>query len=291
MSATTTFRPAPLGTLLRLGRVSNLPTVWTNVVAATALAGGDPLAPQTGWVLVAMTLFYVGGMYLNDAFDRSIDERERPGRPIPSGEIAARAVFGAGFGMLALGAAVMAMHGLLAGLAGLALALTVVFYDMHHKGNAFSPILMGVCRALVYVGAGVIAAGTVPVAVLVGAGALLAHVVGLTYAAKQESLDRIERLWPLGVLALPLVIALPAVPSDGAAVAAWVALAAANLVAVEQLRRRASPGAVPRAVSGLIAAICLVDALFVAAVSPVVVPFCWLGYVTTRALQRFVPGT
>ncbi len=238
-----------------------------------------------------MTLFYVGGMYLNDAFDRSIDERERPGRPIPSGEIAARAVFGAGFGMLALGAAVMAMHGLLAGLAGLALALTVVFYDMHHKGNAFSPILMGVCRALVYVGAGVIAAGTVPVAVLVGAGALLAHVVGLTYAAKQESLDRIERLWPLGVLALPLVIALPAVPSDGAAVAAWVALAAANLVAVEQLRRRASPGAVPRAVSGLIAAICLVDAVLVAAVSPLVVPFCWLGYVTTRALQRFVPGT
>ena len=39
-----TARAAPLGTLLRLGRVSNLPTVWTNVVAATALAGGDPLA-------------------------------------------------------------------------------------------------------------------------------------------------------------------------------------------------------------------------------------------------------
>jgi len=34
MRAATTSRAVPLATLLRLGRVSNLPTVWTNVVAA-----------------------------------------------------------------------------------------------------------------------------------------------------------------------------------------------------------------------------------------------------------------
>ena len=96
MRAATTSRAVPLATLLRLGRVSNLPTVWTNVVAATAIAGGDPLGPGLALVLVAMTLFYVGGMYLNDAFDRGIDARERPGRPIPAGEIAASSVFGIG---------------------------------------------------------------------------------------------------------------------------------------------------------------------------------------------------
>src|SRR5688500_14958634 len=65
-------------TLLRLGRVSNLPTVWTNVLAATVLAGGAPQSTRTAVVLIAMSLFYVGGMYLNDYFDREIDARERP---------------------------------------------------------------------------------------------------------------------------------------------------------------------------------------------------------------------
>ena len=67
--------PAPVltVTLLRLGRVSNLPTVWTNVLAGTALAGGDWNGRRSALVLLAMSLFYVGGMYLNDYFDRAID--------------------------------------------------------------------------------------------------------------------------------------------------------------------------------------------------------------------------
>src|SRR5947199_337043 len=59
-----------LTTLLRLGRVSNLPTVWTNVLAGAVLAGGDWRSWRLGFVLLAMSLFYVGGMYLNDYFDR-----------------------------------------------------------------------------------------------------------------------------------------------------------------------------------------------------------------------------
>ena len=56
---------------LRLGRVSNLPTVWTNVAAAAVLAG-VPLASLGVLALaVACSLFYVGGMFLNDAFDAS----------------------------------------------------------------------------------------------------------------------------------------------------------------------------------------------------------------------------
>ena len=56
-----------------------------------------------GLVLVAMSLFYVGGMYLNDYFDRAIDARERPQRPIPAGDISAAAVAAIGFGMLGVG--------------------------------------------------------------------------------------------------------------------------------------------------------------------------------------------
>ena len=76
------------GTILRLGRVSNLPTVWTNALAGAALAaGGAPDLATVAWAALALTLFYEGGMWLNDAFDAEIDARERANRPIPNGEI------------------------------------------------------------------------------------------------------------------------------------------------------------------------------------------------------------
>jgi MFS family permease len=290
MSAVT-LRAAPLATLLRLGRVSNLPTVWTNVIAATALAGGDLLSWRSGLALVAMTLFYVGGMYLNDAFDREIDRRERPSRPIPAGAIAASTVFAIGFGLLGAGLVLMALAGWPALLAGLALCGVIVFYDMHHKGNPLSPVVMSLCRLLVYLGAAAATVGAVPAAVWIAGVALAAHVVGLTYAAKQESLNRVERMWPLAVLALPLIVAVPAIVGQWWVAPFWLALAAADGLAVEKLRRRATPDAVPSAVAALIAAISLVDAVLVAAVSLPAAMLCVAGYAATRLAQRVVPGT
>jgi 4-hydroxybenzoate polyprenyltransferase len=291
MSATA-LRPVSAHTLLRLGRVSNLPTVWTNVLAATALAGSDPWSPRTGVALMAMTLFYIGGMYLNDAFDRSIDARERPSRPIPAGEISAATVLSAGYAMLAAGVGLMSLFGFAPGLAGLGLAGAIVLYDLYHKHNPISPIVMGLCRALVYVGTALIASGMVSGAVLAGAVALLAHVAGLTYAAKQESLDRIGNMWPLAVLAVPLITASGALMAGLPAIAAWFGLATADALAIAALKKRTRPGSVPRAVSALIAAISLVDTALASTVAawPVVIA-CLAGYVLTRVAHKAIPGT
>ena len=81
---------------LRLGRVSNLPTVWTNVLAGVALAGASPWQWAVLPAALGLSLAYLGGMYLNDAFDSAIDARERPSRPIPSGAIDANTVFALG---------------------------------------------------------------------------------------------------------------------------------------------------------------------------------------------------
>src|SRR5262245_31717989 len=113
-------------TLLKLGRVSNLPTVWTNVLAGTLLSGGAWYGWRTAVVLAAMTLFYVGGMYLNDYFDRAIDTRERPERPIPAQEISPFTALAIGAGMLGGGILLMAMLGSAALAAGLALAAVIV---------------------------------------------------------------------------------------------------------------------------------------------------------------------
>jgi 4-hydroxybenzoate polyprenyltransferase len=201
-----------LATLLRLGRVSNLPTVWTNVLAGTVLAGGTWYAWRTALLLVAMSLFYLGGMYLNDYFDRVIDAHERPGRPIPTGEISATAVAAIGFSLLVLGIAAMAPMGTAAAVVGAVLAAVIVGYDIFHKGNPFAPVVMGACRALVYCGAAIAITGTTSTIVLLAALALLANVAGLTYAARQESLDHVGSLWPLVLLAAPLLVVLILAP-------------------------------------------------------------------------------
>jgi UbiA prenyltransferase family len=285
-------RAVSLGTFLRLGRVSNLPTVWSNVVAATVLAGAELATATTATVILAMTAFYVGGMYLNDAFDREVDARERPGRPIPSGQIAPVIVFAIGFGLLLVGIALMSLWGTAAGLTGLALAAAIVGYDLHHKGVAWSPLLMGACRALVYVGAGVAATGTVASAALLGALALFAHVVGLSYAAKQESFNRIDHLWPLGLVALPFAVGLWLLPSGALSLVAGAALLAADALAISILRNPTGARDVPRAVSLMIAAVALVDALVASVTgSWIAVLLCFAAFALTCALQRHVPGT
>ena len=292
MSAAAAQMPS-LSTLLRLGRISNVPTVWTNVLAGSVIAGGASHSDRVALIAIAMTAFYVGGMYLNDYFDRAIDARDRPGRPIDAGEIRASSVMLIGFGLLAVGIALMIAFGLGAILCGLLLAGVIVLYDVWHKGNRLSPVVMGLCRALVYIGTGVAVAGGISNATIIGAAALACHVAGITYAAKQESLDRVGNLWPLVLLAVPLIAALPVLFDGWTTIVAFVLLLAADAAAIRLLVKRPSPGAVPLAVSGLIAAICLVDALAIAAAGGgiVIVAICALGYPLTRLFQKSIPGT
>ena len=280
-------------TLLRLGRVSNLPTVWTNVIAGATIANIAANIVDVAFVGLAMTAFYVGGMCLNDFFDRDIDARERPGRPIHTGDISASAVSAIGFALLAVGVALLARFGLLAVILGLALAGSIVLYDVWHKGNIFAPVIMGLCRALVYLTTGAAVSGEIRFALIAGAIALAAHVIGLTYAARQENLNQIGRLWPLAVLAGPLLLALSGVSTGWLVVVASLLLCAADIAAVRLLARRATADAVPRAVSMLIAAICLVDALAVALHGGgiVLTCVCASGYLLTRLFQAAIPGT
>ena len=109
---------------LLLARVSNLPTVWSNVLAGcTGAAAASGLALDTGGAVrsaLAASLFYTGGMFLNDAFDAPVDRVQRPERPIPRGDAPLAEVFVVGAACLALGLAVL--PGGLARLLGVGLA-------------------------------------------------------------------------------------------------------------------------------------------------------------------------
>jgi 4-hydroxybenzoate polyprenyltransferase len=288
-----------LGVALRLGRVSNLPTVWTNVAAGMALSGAAFSAGILAGVGLAMSLFYVGGMYLNDAFDRDIDARQRPERPIPSGQVPAGTVFQIGFVLLAAGWLMLVAIGYLpdggtgwrAPLMGAILAGTIVVYDMWHKANPVGPLIMGLCRMLVYIGAALAVAPFLSAGVAVAAAVALCYLIGLTYAAKQEALGRIGNAWPLGFLAIAAIYALWAATTGiagflaAAAFLGWLAWSLLFLLRPGQVN-------VPRAVVSLIAGLCLLDATFIAAAGHGWLAFlAGAAFLLTLALQRRIAGT
>jgi 4-hydroxybenzoate polyprenyltransferase len=169
---------------LLLSRLSNLPTVWTNVLAAFVLAGAslESLAAS----MVAASLFYVGGMFLNDAFDAPFDVLSRSDRPIPRGDVSRQEVLAIGIALLLAGELLLALqpHPGAAMWWGVALAAAIVFYDYRHKGKSFGPVIMGACRALVYCIAAAGATGVITRPVAVAAVVMWVYVIALTVAAK-----------------------------------------------------------------------------------------------------------
>jgi heme O synthase-like polyprenyltransferase len=284
---------------LRLGRVSNLPTVWTNTLAGIVLVGGDPGDRRAALAVFSLSLFYVAGMYLNDAFDREFDARQRPERPIPSGDVAVSTVFGAGFAMLLAGLLLLALadsagvdgSGWRAPAAGVVLAAAIVFYDWHHKGNALSPLVMGLCRVLVYLTAALTVSVVLPLRLWLAAAVALAYLIGLTYIAKQETLRRVEKLWPLAFLAVPVIYGAAVATSGVVGLVLFAAFLGWVLYALSFLARKDGAN-VPRAVVSLIAGICLLDALFIVEQGQAVLaPVALIAFVLALALQRYVPGT
>lgn len=285
-------------TALKLGRVSNLPTVWSNTLAGVVLAGASPFNWNIFTLLLAMTFAYTGGMFLNDAFDRKIDAKERPERPIPAGEISAPEVFAAGFTLL-FGAvfftiiAVLGWHGsfTLALTTSILLCGAIVLYNVWHKNNPFSPAIMGVCRMLVYLCAGFTASQHPFSLLYIGALALLAYLIGLTYVAKQENLNKVENLWPVAFIATPIAFGIYSALTDAQVwfplliLCCWVAFCL-------YLLRRQQRGDLPRAVVSMIAGIALVDAVFIATTSSLALAGAAVAaFLLTLLLQRYIAGT
>jgi 4-hydroxybenzoate polyprenyltransferase len=282
-------------TLLELGRVSNLPTVVSNVACGAALAGGGSHALALELSTLAGCLFYVGGMVLNDAFDAEVDARERPERPIPSGRASRKAVFRLGFSLLVAGLALLgvavqsAPGGPLLALAGTVTAVAVVVYDRFHKGVALAPVVMGLCRAGLYVMGALSVTAEPPLRVWVGAGVLVSYVVGLTHIARFEATSSVGKLWLSALLFLPLGLAVGLEPS--AVLLLPAALFAAWTVRGIALARRGGPN-IGRAVVTLIAGISLIDTLLATAVGDITLALVAIvAWAATLGLQRVVRGT
>src|SRR6185369_8742372 len=112
---------------LVLGRVSNLPTVWSNCLAVWLLGGGGRW-DHFALLCLGATLLYTGGMFLNDAVDEAFDRQYRPERPIVAGLISARTVWVLSFGWLVAGWLLFFLLSWASTLAASFLLLAIVLY-------------------------------------------------------------------------------------------------------------------------------------------------------------------
>lgn len=135
-----------------LMRVSNVPTVLSNVLTGVALGcGQEPFAWQV-WVVTSLAIgfLYVGGMALNDVCDIETDRAERPSRPLPSGRIARQTALIFAVAMFLLAVLAMVVWSVTAGLMAAGLVGLIVCYDLFHRQWTPSYLILGVCRAMIY---------------------------------------------------------------------------------------------------------------------------------------------
>jgi uncharacterized membrane protein len=171
--------------LLTLARVSNLPTVWSNCLAAWCLSGAGP-----SWLLLALiagtSLLYAGGCTLNDACDVWWDKQHRPERLIPSGRMSARAVWIAGSAELLAGTALLLLCGPVPWWPVVALPLCIFLYDVWHKQSPLSVVTMGACRWLLYPAAAAVAGAALTAGMKSGA-VLWLYIIVLSMVARGET--------------------------------------------------------------------------------------------------------
>jgi 4-hydroxybenzoate polyprenyltransferase len=250
--------------LLALGRVSHLPTVWSNCLAAWLLGGGGSTS-RLGWVCLGATFLFMGGAFLNDAFDADFDRQHRAHRPIPSGVIRIEAVWWWATVWLCGGTTVLIFLGGTTSVLALLLLGGIVLYDAVNKMTALSPFILGACRALLYTAAaGAARDGVSGLAIWSGL-ALGAYVAGLTALVRSEAMKTPVDRWPILLLFVPVGLALLVNNGDYR----WRGLGLGLVVCVWTLRclrfswRRPDPNLV-QTVDGLISGIVLVDWLAVA---------------------------
>jgi len=179
---------------IALFRPPNLFTVPGDPLAGVLLAASaqhvTPSWNSVYAVMGAALAFYASGLLANDFFDRNIDARERPSRPIPSGAVKPNTV--------KWGAILLSLTGLLLSLAashitfavGLLLALAIWYYNAFGKKIAWlAPFSMGICRGLsLTLGASVLGMGGITThSVLIAAFFLTLFIALITMVARYEA--------------------------------------------------------------------------------------------------------
>jgi 4-hydroxybenzoate polyprenyltransferase len=176
--------------LIRLPNVFTTPSnILAGYFAAVTVAEAD-IAHLIA-LMVSSGLLYVGGIVLNDYFDVEIDKRERPSRPLPSGNISKRHALAIAMVALLIANTIALVVGPISLTVSVVLTFTIIAYDYRLKHGLLGPFAMAGARFLNVI------LGASPVLLyinnhsyaIVGAAAasLFLYIVAITILSKKEA--------------------------------------------------------------------------------------------------------
>lgn len=138
---------------LQLMRPANIVTAWADILLGYAAAGAVAVGISNldfitlGWLILATTGLYGGGVVFNDVCDAQLDAIERPERPIPSGKATLSGAIALGILLLAMAIIAAAMVSQLSAILAIIVATCAITYDKWSKHHTFlGPLNMGLCR-------------------------------------------------------------------------------------------------------------------------------------------------
>ncbi|MBE9043631.1 UbiA-like protein EboC [Pleurocapsales cyanobacterium LEGE 10410] len=151
--STTTVKSQSILAYLQLMRPANILTAWADILLGYAAAGAVTVELNhlnfvaLGWLILATTGLYGGGVVFNDVCDAKLDAVERPERPLPSGRASLPGAILLGTGLLVGGIVAAAMVSSLSAVLAAIVATTALLYDKWGKHQTIiGPLNMGVCR-------------------------------------------------------------------------------------------------------------------------------------------------
>jgi 4-hydroxybenzoate polyprenyltransferase len=206
--------------ILATGRISNLPTVWCNVLVAFLLVqlslvvfadfpSSTFSAPLLLVTCLAASCLYVGGCFLGDAVDVEFDKSHKPDRPIPMGVLDRNSIYGYAAFLMATGIVLPFSYlkfstGTFAPsalIASLLLAGAIIIYSLWHKRSPWIGLpFIGACRFFLVLFGAYIAITTAPsLKEVFNASAEAVRDGSITGVCRDEGVRPIIFLYPLCV--------------------------------------------------------------------------------------------
>lgn len=140
---------------LVLVRPANVVTAIADIFAGIALSGAlsNSFTTHHLWHGLALVLttscLYAGGIVFNDVFDFELDKKERPERPLPSGQITKEKAAWFGLTLFIIAEAASAQVSTMSAVLAIGIIICATSYDKYFKHTLVGgPLVMGMCRGL-----------------------------------------------------------------------------------------------------------------------------------------------
>jgi 4-hydroxybenzoate polyprenyltransferase len=261
----------------RLVRLPNVFTAIADIALGAVVSGVENVGPRTAALVGSSACLYSAGMVWNDLFDFEQDWRERPQRPLPSGQVSRRTAAILAIVLTAGGWGLAFFAGRLAAILAGILVIAILLYDRWLKRTPVGPLGMGACRFLnVLLGLAAVDAISVDWGLRLHLAAVVGfYVVGVTWFARREaSVSQSRQLsYAAAIVVATLIVAL-ALPLHVAAGTAspvfpylLVVFGAVVVIPMQRAIRRPKPEHVQSAVRTAILGIIALDAVLATAIS------------------------